>query len=489
MYKKYLSVFIIFTLIFFIAQVFAVNDLDSAKLEIKKQTEIVKRERKGNKSKGRYLFKKKCRICHNDGEAKKLSPASKKMAEWEEALKPEKIETYMCKYKIKFLTPNVFNDIYTYLYDFAVDSPNPETLGDSITNLSMASSETYTIRLKSRKESSSSIYTSGIYAAFLTKTIIEVWNFVDNKKIATLTFEDFSSKIPEIDIENCVPEGIKLSWRDKGKIKKIMNMQKEFFIEHISLSADGGKVALTQRDGSVILWNTSSNKMIPLIPEGVSVTKLSPSGRYIGIINNRGKGKAFSIIDINKNKELISMPSNAGLAGIIEFSQNEANVYIGISEFIFGYELKTAKKILKTKIPIKFYNVKKGKAAISKDDKYFVCSADPLRGALVELSNEGRAKKLFKAKLHFFVKDALIVKADRDFKKIDFNKIDKFISIDKKSRRRRTDYTLFTTVNIPVEKGPVIKKAVETIVDSSFYSFRMEDELEETVVNITKVLF
>ena len=105
---------------------------EQSALEIKKQTEIVKLENKGNKSKGRYIFKKKCRTCHNDGEAKKLSPASKKMAEWEEAFKPEKIETYMCKYKIKFLKPNDFNDIYTYLYDFAADSPNPETLGDSI---------------------------------------------------------------------------------------------------------------------------------------------------------------------------------------------------------------------------------------------------------------------------------------------------------------------------------------------------------------------
>ena len=348
----------------------------------------------------------------------------------------------------------------------------------SIASHSLASSEISTIRIKSGIECWSSIYTSGNCAVFQTKTILEVWNFVENKKIADLTFEDFSSKIPEIDIENSLPEGINLAWRDKREIKKRMDMNKKFLIDHISLSADGGKIALTQTDGSVILWNTLSNKIIPLIPEGVRGTKFSPSGRFIGILNTRGKGKSFSIIDTQENKELISLPSNAGMTGIIEFSQNEHNVYIGISDFIVGYELKTANNIVKNKIPIKFHDDKIEKSTISADGKLLACSTYPF-GALVELTNEGKAKKIH-SRENFFVKDSLIVKSRHDFKKIDFNKIDKFMETPNQSLK---DDALFTTVNIPV------KMDVETIADSSYYSFNMEEELGETVVKITKILF
>jgi len=353
----------------------------------------------------------------------------------------------------------------------------------SLMSVSPASSETSTIRIKSIQESGSRITISGKYALFQTQTIIEVWDFVKNKKISSLTFEEFSRNIPEIDIEHAVPEGIKLSWRDKNEIKKMMEMNKKFLIQHISLSADGENVALNQIDGSVFLWNTSNGKITPSIPEGVRGTKFSYSGKFIGIHYKRGEKKSFSIIDTKKNKELISMPSDTGMSGFFEFSQNEKNVYVGISNFVVGYELKTGKEIMKTKIPIEFYNEHIGSSAISVDEKFLACQDN--WGVLLGLANEKKTDKLQSGK-YFFLKDSLIIKIARDpnFKRIELSKIDKFIALPRHSKEGDS---LFTSINIPPNKtGKLVE---ETIIDSTYYSFRMEGELAETVVYITKELF
>ena len=79
--------------------------------------------KKGSPRKGKYLFKKNCYKCHNkNGESKELIPANKTTIQWEEAFKPEKIDTYMCKYIIGKLNNNELNDIYAYFHKLASDS-------------------------------------------------------------------------------------------------------------------------------------------------------------------------------------------------------------------------------------------------------------------------------------------------------------------------------------------------------------------------------
>lgn len=330
-----------------------------------------------------------------------------------------------------------------------------------------AASETSSIRIKSKLENRSYTYIAGNFAAFRTQTIIEVWNFLENKKIATLTFEDLLSKIPELEI------------------KKKLEMNKKLLIKHISLSGDGDKVAITQTDGSVILWKTKSNEIIPLIQKNVRGTNLSQSGRFIGMLNEREK--SFSIVDLEKNKEVISMTTDAGDSGFIEFSQNENNVYVGISNFLLGYELKTGNNTIKIKLPSKFNVSPKSsvgftKSVISADGRFLVCPSSFGRAVLIELSPEGKTK-ILESMNYFFTNDALITDSFKgDFKKIDFKKIDEFM---KTSKPIWEDEALFPVVNIPIDK----MRPVHTIVNSTYYSFQMKDELGETIVNIIKTSF
>lgn len=76
----------------------------------------------GNARKGKYLYRQKCRSCHG-ASASDLSPSSKTQAEWKKVFaKPEAIK---CFKDWKGVTPEEKTDIFTYLHDFAKDSPSP----------------------------------------------------------------------------------------------------------------------------------------------------------------------------------------------------------------------------------------------------------------------------------------------------------------------------------------------------------------------------
>ena len=75
----------------------------------------------GNARKGKFLYRKNCRSCHGSS-ASDLSPASKTQAEW--------TATFADKGKIKCsgdwtVSEQDLNDIFTYLHDYAKDSPSP----------------------------------------------------------------------------------------------------------------------------------------------------------------------------------------------------------------------------------------------------------------------------------------------------------------------------------------------------------------------------
>lgn len=87
----------------------------------------------GNYRKGKYLFRKHCRVCHAPDAkgakpAKEMSPSSKTMADWKKAFAPEAVATYPCKDVWAGLDAEgkgAINDIYTYLYKHGKDSPTP----------------------------------------------------------------------------------------------------------------------------------------------------------------------------------------------------------------------------------------------------------------------------------------------------------------------------------------------------------------------------
>jgi len=76
----------------------------------------------GNARKGKYLYRSKCRTCHGTS-ASDLSPSSKTQAEWKKAFaKPESLK---CAKEWKGLSPEDKADIFSYLHDYAKDSPSP----------------------------------------------------------------------------------------------------------------------------------------------------------------------------------------------------------------------------------------------------------------------------------------------------------------------------------------------------------------------------
>ena len=79
----------------------------------------------GNDRKGKYLYRKNCRSCHDGSGAVELSPNSKTQAQWERAF--EKYERLDCVEEWNKLEQSDLNDIYTYLYGHAYDSPTPAT--------------------------------------------------------------------------------------------------------------------------------------------------------------------------------------------------------------------------------------------------------------------------------------------------------------------------------------------------------------------------
>ena len=83
---------------------------------------------KGNKRKGKYLYRKTCRSCHSEGAksdkaGKPLSPMDKSQAQWTKVF--EENGKLTCKNEWGKLSDRDLKDIFAYLHGHASDSPNP----------------------------------------------------------------------------------------------------------------------------------------------------------------------------------------------------------------------------------------------------------------------------------------------------------------------------------------------------------------------------
>lgn len=79
---------------------------------------------KGNSRKGKYLYRKNCRVCHvQNGKAKELSPISKTQAQWKTTFAAQ--DKLPCADQWAKLKEKDITDIYAYLWGHAKDSPSP----------------------------------------------------------------------------------------------------------------------------------------------------------------------------------------------------------------------------------------------------------------------------------------------------------------------------------------------------------------------------
>lgn len=78
----------------------------------------------GNARKGKYLYRKSCRSCHAaGGTASDISPNSHTQADWTKLFAGW--QSFKCADQWQPLSDEDRNDIFTYLHDYAADSPSP----------------------------------------------------------------------------------------------------------------------------------------------------------------------------------------------------------------------------------------------------------------------------------------------------------------------------------------------------------------------------
>ncbi len=87
-------------------------------------------EDKGSDTKGKYYFKKNCKVCHvAGGSAAALTPLSRTQAQWKKFFDAGVHGKGGEKLTPKTCTPAQALDIKTFLMNHASDSPQPETCG------------------------------------------------------------------------------------------------------------------------------------------------------------------------------------------------------------------------------------------------------------------------------------------------------------------------------------------------------------------------
>ncbi len=86
-------------------------------------------EKAANSRKGKLLFRKNCRSCHDGGKAQELGPFQKKIAEWEAIFAKDNYQGYTCNPEWQKRSEQDLLDILEYLRGGAADSTVPRGCG------------------------------------------------------------------------------------------------------------------------------------------------------------------------------------------------------------------------------------------------------------------------------------------------------------------------------------------------------------------------
>jgi cytochrome c5 len=86
---------------------------------------------KGNETKGKFYYKQTCKQCHiKGGPGGELTPLTKTQAQWKSVFtKGKHPKDNQALLQIQGMDEEKLTDIYTFLYNHAADSPQPETCG------------------------------------------------------------------------------------------------------------------------------------------------------------------------------------------------------------------------------------------------------------------------------------------------------------------------------------------------------------------------
>lgn len=84
---------------------------------------------KGDKTRGKYTYRKVYEACHKRGAVESpkpaLNPDSKTRSQWDRVFEKKDFAEFGCADEWSKLTDKELADIYAYLYEYAADSPAP----------------------------------------------------------------------------------------------------------------------------------------------------------------------------------------------------------------------------------------------------------------------------------------------------------------------------------------------------------------------------
>jgi len=84
---------------------------------------------KGNKRKGKYIYRKVYKACYQRGEVESvkppLNPDAKTQSEWTQVFDSRSFDEFGCREEWTNLSDQDLSHIYSYLHDHAADSPTP----------------------------------------------------------------------------------------------------------------------------------------------------------------------------------------------------------------------------------------------------------------------------------------------------------------------------------------------------------------------------
>ncbi|MBF0243318.1 MAG: cytochrome c family protein [Desulfamplus sp.] len=85
----------------------------------------------GNGRKGKYTYRKVYKACMERGEVQSerpiVNPSDKTMEQWKKVFETKDFADFKCSEEWGKLSQEEIEDIYTYLYSGAADSPTPAT--------------------------------------------------------------------------------------------------------------------------------------------------------------------------------------------------------------------------------------------------------------------------------------------------------------------------------------------------------------------------
>lgn len=84
---------------------------------------------KGDKTRGKYTYRKVYEACHKRGAVESakpvLNPDAKTRSQWERVFDKKDFAEFKCSEEWSKLSDKELSDIFGYLYEYAADSPSP----------------------------------------------------------------------------------------------------------------------------------------------------------------------------------------------------------------------------------------------------------------------------------------------------------------------------------------------------------------------------